>query len=125
MTLQTFTDAYLEAMFFTDIDNPDLEDDFGVIEGLSPTAHLAVEIDCAAFWEKASILSPFCTTELDPTDQMGHDFWLTRNGHGAGFWETEDWQETAGEILTELCKVFGPMEVYKGDDDLIYISGRE
>lgn len=28
-------------------------------------------------------------------DQMGHDFWLTRNGHGAGFWDG-DW--AAGSI---------------------------
>ena len=46
----------------------------------------------------------------DEWDHAAHDFILTRNGHGAGFWDG-DWHEPWGERLTELCKVFGPLEV--------------
>lgn len=40
-----------------------------------------------------------------------HDFWLTRNGHGAGFWdgdysEVVDGREV-GDILSELAHSFG------------------
>lgn len=38
--------------------------------------------------------------------QAGHDFWLTRNGHGAGFWDG-DWPEEIGKRLTEASKKFG------------------
>jgi hypothetical protein len=37
-------------------------------------------------------------------EQLGHDFWLTRNGHGAGFW---DRGFEAGEVLTALSKPYG------------------
>ncbi len=39
--------------------------------------------------------------------QAGHDFWLTRNHHGCGFWEIPDWPEEAGKRLTEAADKFG------------------
>jgi hypothetical protein len=50
--------------------------------------------------------------------QAGHDFWLTRNHHGAGFWDG-DWPE-AGECLTQVCKKYPEVNLYVGDDGLIY-----
>lgn len=38
--------------------------------------------------------------ETDP-DHIGHDLWLTIEGHGAGFW---DGDYKNGDALTELCK---------------------
>lgn len=35
--------------------------------------------------------------------QAGHDFWLTSQGHGCGFWDG-DWKEYAGECLTNASK---------------------
>ena len=59
-------------------------------------------------------------------EQAGYDFWLTRNGHGAGFWDG-DWEfnenengQQAGERLTEACKTFGEFSLYLGDDGKIY-----
>ncbi len=43
--------------------------------------------------------------------KAGHDFWLTRNGHGAGFWDG-DWPEDAGERLTKASKKFGEQSLY-------------
>lgn len=48
-----------------------------------------------------------------------HDFWLTRNGHGAGFWDG-DYDD--GDRLTELSKEFGSSIIYIGDDDLIHLD---
>ena len=45
--------------------------------------------------------------------QAGHDFWLTRNGHGCGFWDG-DWPELIGEKLTEASKDFGSFDLYIG-----------
>lgn len=36
--------------------------------------------------------------------QAGHDFWLTQNGHGAGFWDG-DWP-TYGETFTKISKCY-------------------
>jgi hypothetical protein len=51
-------------------------------------------------------------------EQFGHDFWLTRNGHGAGFWDRG--LGDIGDKLTEHCKAFGAVDLYVGDDGKIY-----
>ena len=50
----------------------------------------------------------------DPFCQAAHDFWLTRNGHGAGFWDG-DWEHEAGERLTADSKRFGEVSIYSND----------
>ena len=41
----------------------------------------------------------------------GHDFWLTRCGHGAGFWDG-DWPEPAATTLTKASEAFGNVDLY-------------
>ena len=44
----------------------------------------------------------------------GHDFFLTRNGHGAGFWDSPEMyggQENADK-LTEIANSFGNVDCY-------------
>lgn len=53
-------------------------------------------------------------------EQIGHDFALTRNWHGAGFWDRGDGD--IGDILTAASKVLGGADAYLGDDGLIYIQ---
>lgn len=53
---------------------------------------------------------------------FAHDFWLTRNGHGSGFWDSECWGEYQ-TVLTEKSKEMGDCDAYLGDDGLIYFSG--
>ena len=36
--------------------------------------------------------------------QAGHDFWLTQNGHGAGFWDGD--YPTYGDTFTKLAKCY-------------------
>lgn len=50
--------------------------------------------------------------------QVGHDFWLTRNGHGAGFWDRAVYGRLRriGEELTDLCKPYGTVGLYVDDD---------
>ena len=42
-------------------------------------------------------------------EQIGHDFILTTNGHGTGFW---DRGLPYGKELTELCEPFGTISAY-------------
>ena len=56
-------------------------------------------------------------------EQAGHDFWLTRNGHGAGFWDRG--LGAVGRRLTDACKPYGGCDLYIGDDGKVYASGHE
>ncbi len=43
-------------------------------------------------------------------EQAGHDFWLTRCGHGAGFWDRG--LGDVGKRLTDACKPYGNVDLY-------------
>jgi hypothetical protein len=53
--------------------------------------------------------------------QAGHDFLLTRNGHGAGFWDRGN--GALGDRLADAARVYGTQGAYVGDDELIYVHG--
>ena len=53
-----------------------------------------------------------------PSDSVGHDFWLTRNHHGAGFWDRG--YGPLGDDLTKWAHSYGSADLYIGDDGLIY-----
>lgn len=55
----------------------------------------------------------------DPYGTICHDFWLTRNGHGCGFWDG-DYGHVGGK-LTEIAKGFGSCDLYVGDDGQIML----
>lgn len=52
--------------------------------------------------------------------QIGHDFWLTRNHHGAGFWDRG--RGEVGERATKLAHTFSERDVFVGDDGAVYIE---
>jgi hypothetical protein len=54
-------------------------------------------------------------------EQAGHDFWLTRNGHGAGFWDRGIGD--VGERLTRAAHAEGGSDLLIGDDGLIHEMG--
>lgn len=136
--LDSFTQGYIEALFFTDCEHntvrPDDDSDSDDCNVWKPEIHsslpgdvsfadLAPETlarivkDCAAFLDDAKIVA--CIGDKDA--QAGHDFWLTRNGHGAGFWDG-DWPEPDASYLDARADTFGSVDSYLGDDGLIYLS---
>lgn len=56
---------------------------------------------------------------IEPS-QAGHDFWLTRNGHGTGFWDRGLGE--VGEKLTEISKSFGTSDLYMGNDGELHLT---
>lgn len=52
--------------------------------------------------------------------QAGHDFWLTRNRHGAGFFDRGLGER--GDRLTASAHVYGESDLYVGDDGKLYVS---
>lgn len=51
--------------------------------------------------------------------QVGHDFWLTRSGHGAGFWDRGLGE--LGDRLTSASKTYGNEDWEIGDDGQIHV----
>jgi len=69
--------------------------------------------DCTDFVDAAGELLKGLTEE-----QIGHDFWLTRNHHGAGFWDRD--LGNLGEELSALAHTYGSVDLYAGDDGWVY-----
>tara|TARA_R110002124_G_scaffold93519_1_gene237167 strand:+ start:54 stop:404 length:351 start_codon:yes stop_codon:yes gene_type:complete len=111
--LDTFTQAYYKAIYFTDTG----EDDQPPTDAeIASEAKKDIEADCEAFYLKSGLEALY---SKDVIEQAGHDFWLTRNGHGAGFWDG-DWAEPMATDLTTISEAFGVVDTYLGDDGLIY-----
>jgi hypothetical protein len=53
-------------------------------------------------------------------EQAGHDLWLTRNGHGTGFWDCGLGER--GDRLTKTAKDLGPSSVYVGDNGELHVT---
>jgi hypothetical protein len=53
-------------------------------------------------------------------ERIGHDFWLTRNHHGAGFWDRGLGER--GNQLTAAAHVYGSSDCYVGDNGKVYLS---
>ena len=65
-------------------------------------------------------ISEDCLVSGDPFEQFAHDYVMTRMGHGVGFWETSDWEEYTGKILTKMCKEQGMLETIV-EDGIVYV----
>lgn len=117
--LQTMVTAYLECALWS---STDISDDGEMGEPLDASysaddiagESLASAVaDCDSFREtQADDLA-----DMDP-EQAGHDFWLTRNGHGAGFWDRG--LGARGDRLSKACKPYGSVDLYVGDDGKVY-----
>ena len=133
--LEEFMSAYIEAALWssTDDNGEPLNKNHGS-ESLAPEMSARMRTDCAAFlnhrlggrligiaerleaegkWHLPAGAN--CTV----LEYAGHDFWLSRNGHGCGYWDG-DWPNGIAEGLDRLAHEFGSSDVYIGDDGLIY-----
>jgi hypothetical protein len=113
-TLDPFTQAYITAALWssTDDDGDPLDNQYS-IDDISDETFMEMVKDCQSFQQQnAELLS-----QIDDS-QAGHDFWLTRCGHGAGFWDRGLGQ--IGDHLTDAAHAFGNVDLYVGDDGKIY-----
>lgn len=122
--LDSFTQGYVECMFFTDTSS-DSEDLAGAtFAELAPDTLIQIIQECADFQELAKANLEVACNHPKITNytmaRAGHDFWLTRNGHGAGFWDRG--LGPVGNRLSDDAKSFGSCDMYRGDDKKIYLS---
>lgn len=117
--LDTFTKAYITGALFTETDN--LEPNGGepldkkyTIEDIDPSTIKQMEKDCKDFQSKYSELYESGGWN---DDTAAFDFWLTRNGHGSGFWD-RNWYDNTNEVgkqLSKFAKSYGGYHLYLGD----------
>lgn len=121
MALSRTLISYLETALWSSTDNADdsggapLDDNYG-IDDIAP----------ASLEQARTDLESFLDANADDVaeageEQAAHDFWLTRNRHGAWFWDG-DWSHDAGRRLTDAAHAFGEVDVYIGDDGQLHFA---
>lgn len=121
-SLDAFQRGYLETALWSSTDNADdsggspLDENYS-IDDIAPDALAQMLKDCDNFQEENAAL----LAKAGDDSQNGHDFWLTRNGHGAGFWD-RGYPSKVGDGLSKSCKAYGSVDLYVGDDGLIHSS---
>lgn len=113
-SLDTFTRSYIgTALWSSTLDNGDPMDRDYDIENLSKDCLVRMIKDCKDFQEACAGLLDAAHNAIGydgDGSQSGHDFWLTRNRHGAGFWD-RGLGET-GNGLTEAAQLYGSADLY-------------
>ncbi len=125
-TLETVLAAYIECALWSSTDNthPEGDDPLDRHHSESDLAGEALDKmrhDCRCFLAGVANLSNSNpdVVRLWTDEQLGHDFWLTRNGHGTGFWDRG--HGAAGANLTTWARSFGESDLYVGDDGQLYV----
>ena len=117
--IDSIVKGYIDAMLWTE------EEEIGKdksVSDLPPETMNSITTDVKKFYQTSEQLLeniPDDYTDRYGYEQVGHDFWLTRNGHGAGFWDRGLGE--LGDKLTEISKQFGESNLYIGDDGELYV----
>jgi hypothetical protein len=103
-----FHDAFIECLYGADCGaagQPPMDAE------LSPELAKRIEADCYSFYARMYF---YIEPEGQRADRAGRDFYLTRQGHGAGFWDG-GWP-IYGETLTKISKGYGSVGLYLSDN---------
>lgn len=113
MSLARIFDAYIECALWSSWEgNAPLDSNYYPSD-IEPESLAKMRAEVEDFVNSESI-----NLEGLSDDMIGHDFWLTRNRHGAGFWDRG--LGAQGEALTKASHTYGEVWLYVGDDGKIY-----
>lgn len=108
-----FMRGYFEAALWSSLDDDDLPMDGRYsVSDFSVKAIMEMIHDCKEFQQdNASLLAQAYEDPRYDEARAGFDFWLTRNRHGAGFWDRGlpylVWRE-----LTDATRAYGSADLY-------------
>lgn len=111
--LDTFTTAYITAMLWAECPTESDEscDDLGLtVDDITDEGLREIIADCDDFQ------LTHANDIADDLERAGHDFYLTRNRHGAGFWDG-DWPVEVSRRLTDAAHVYGTQGLQADDED--------
>lgn len=91
-------------------------DDNYCLSDIHPDTVDSARADIRDFWWNACVIEKLVYPGT--LAEFGHDFWLTRNGHGTGFWDRG--HGDIGKKLSDMAKVYGSVYLYVGDDGKIH-----
>jgi len=106
-------DSYIEAAIFT------AEEELGSEGDLESYINNDSKIDAYTDIRDFVNAAGSLLNNIDPS-QIGHDLWLTRNGHGAGFWDRG--LGDVGEKLSQIASKMGERNVFWDDEGKISIE---
>ena len=114
--------GYFDALHFV-MGSPDFE----AYDGVSPSLSIAAVALCERFYRanEADIEEGDDNSEFGRygISQLGHDLYMTTQGHGVGFWEN-DYPRSEGFDDWVTANADNRDSEYVGDDSLLYsISG--
>lgn len=136
--MEDATEAYIETLLWTGQDwsevcddddetcaydhstcevNPSTLDDSYSAFDIAPDALNEITEDVRNFIDDA--WDNITGSEDVTAEVMGRNFALTRNGHGAGFWDLG--LGVLGDELTKAAKVYGEQNLYVGDDGQLHV----
>lgn len=116
--LDDFTRGYIEAALWSSTDeHGEPLDAVYSVDDIAPETLASMAEDCKAFQDTNGEDLAAYYEHRDPS-AAGHDFWLTRNGHGAGFWDRGLGE--LGDRLSDAAKVYGGVDLYVGDDGNVH-----
>lgn len=107
----------------TDPDTSEPLDDVFSPDDISAECRASMRADCLDFIRaNFDDLQEYCARmeneQWSGEERAGHDFWLTRNGHGAGFWDRG--LDALGDRLADAARIYRGVDLYPGDDGQIY-----
>lgn len=121
-----FFRAYVAcALWSSNDDDGEPLDDTYTDDDIDPDSLARMKEDALSFytahhhlWRNGESPSP---SEYTIDELAGHDFWLTRNGHGTGFWDRDPSVYPHGNRhrLTIYADTYGPCDCYVTDDNKI------
>lgn len=120
LLINNFINGYISCMkWSTPGETPDGEELIDLTGfTVSEEALQTITEDCEKFVNSYKDLLSQVYTNPTEYQNAGHDFWLTRNGHGAGFWDRGF--GVLGDALTARAQGFKELTPYIGDDEKIY-----
>lgn len=112
--------GFIECAFWssTDRDDEPMDANYGA-EDLTDLAMALMEADVLTFARRAWYIAESAGWTAG---EFGHDYWLTRNGHGAGFWGRTWGRSGVGRHLTDLAKDMGSMDLYVDPDGKVDVE---
>lgn len=121
-----FFSSYVETALWASTDDSGESLDIYSEEDIDPDGLSEMRRDAKDFYEEMFDVindDDNLLTGADVHLQAGHDFFLTRNGHGAGFWDG-DWKEPAASELTKAAEGYGAQDLmFDPETEGIYVSG--
>ena len=111
MNIDTVLHHYIVCALWSSTDDDGDPLDYYDIEDIDPDTLEAMRADVINFLEdNREILEESGLSD----DSIGDDFWLTRNRHGAGFWDRGLGE--IGQKLTKVCHSYGAVYLYVSDN---------